>query len=494
MNDSQYREILEEVARRKQAENNIPNVLKHAFPKQISFIKHPCKKKTLFCTRRSAKSYTAGLYLVDEALHHPGANCLFVGLTRESAKGIIWKDILQKINIKYALGASFNKSDLSMTFPNGSVISVTGIDVDELEMNKLLGRKFRLACIDEGSMYTIDLYNFVYGILDPAMTDPDEADGESGTICLMGTASDFPRGLFYDITTGKEGGWELFQWSAHDNPYVAKKWAEKLEEIRENRPEYMETPQYKQWYLNLWFVDSEKICYKFNPLINLAKSLPHLKSDGWTFVLGIDTGWEDESALALTGYHINDPLLYGLRSFKKKGMDFDELGDKIREFARHDEWAPHKYFIDGANKQGVESMRHRTGIPFEIADKRDKATFIEMCSNDMSAGRIKVLDTAENRPLWEEWMGLIWLTEGGKIKQPKKENPSLPNHLCDAFLYAWRCGYHYLSSPAEKTVIRGSREWYEQQSRDIWDRERKFLENQTDNNAWPDEGSLGELG
>ena len=104
-----------------------------------------------------------------------------------------------------------------MTLPNGSVISVTGVDVDEKEMNKLLGRKYRLVCIDEASMYTIDLRNLVYGVLGPAMVDPND-DGESGTICLMGTASDFPRGLFYDITVGKESSWQLYKWEPPITP------------------------------------------------------------------------------------------------------------------------------------------------------------------------------------------------------------------------------------------------------------------------------------
>ena len=147
--------------------------LGNAFDKQIEFISDPSKQKVLFCTRRSAKSFTAGLYLVLEALTNPGCNCLFVGLTRQSAKAIIWKDILQVINQKFQLNASFNQTELIMTLQNGSVIAVTGVDVDENEMNKLLGRKYRLVTIDEASMYTIDLRNLVYGVLGPAMVDPN---------------------------------------------------------------------------------------------------------------------------------------------------------------------------------------------------------------------------------------------------------------------------------------------------------------------------------
>ncbi len=388
------RALLEEFERRQRVKAMRPDIFKGAFRQQVEFIQDPAKLKALFCTRRSAKSYTDGIYLVFEALENPGCNCLFIGLTRASAKAIIWKDILNVINREFNLGAEFNQTDLTMTLPNGSVITVTGIDAGQDEMNKLLGRKYRLVCVDEASMYTIDVRNLVYGVLGPAMTDPN-AGGERGTICLTGTASNFPRGLFFDITTGKESGWKLFQWTAHDNPYVAKQWQEALDEIAKERPLYMETPQFKQWFLNQWVIDEDKLVYRFSMTRNLVKKLPFLPEDGWTRVLGVDLGWEDDSAFVLTAYHVNDPNLYVLHSFARKKMEFDNedptvvtVASKIREYMADKTNAPHRVIVDGANKQGVESMRGRTSIPFEYADKQDKATFIELCNADLVQGKV----------------------------------------------------------------------------------------------------------
>lgn len=482
MNDAKFQQLLQETARRLKSSER-PDILAHpdVFHHQREFIQHPAKLKALFCTRRSAKSFTAGLYLVNEALKMPEANCLFIGLTRDSAKGIIWKDILRVLDRKHKLGARPNQADLTLTFPNGSVIKVTGADADEDEMNKLLGKKYRVVCIDEASMYTVNLHRLVYGVLKPAMTDPNAA-GERGTICLMGTASDFPRGLFYDITIGKEPGWQLFQWTAHDNPHVAKQWQEELDDIRTMRPLYMETPQFKQWYLNQWVVDEEKLVYRFNPdrnLISLREWTAinsKLHANDWARVLGGDTGWEDDNALVLTAYHLNDPNLYIVKSWSQRRLTFDQFADKITtDFMRDSALEPHRVIIDGANKQGVESMRQRSNIPFEYADKLDKVTFIELCNADLVQGKIKIVDTPENRGLWQEMMSLVWVTDGDKIKIPKKEHPSLPNHRCDAFLYAWRMGYHYHSTPVEKKIPMYSAEWYKQQSENIWEREREQL-------------------
>lgn len=480
-------ELWETLIRRAKAREDLPDVLANAFEKQKQFILDQAKLKALFCTRRSAKSYTAGLYLIYEALKNPGCNCLFTGLTRLSAKGIIWKDILFDINNKLNLGANFNQTDLTMTLPNGSEIWVTGIDADEQEMRKILGRKFRLACIDEASMYTIDLRGFIYGVLAPAMVDPNMG-GDRGTICLMGTASDFPKGLFFDITNRKEAGWKLYQWSAYDNPYVAKQWHESILEIAKDRPQYMDTPQFKQWYLNEWVIDESKLVYKFDPQKNLIKELPKLSTEDWTYVLGIDTGWEDANAFVLTGYHIHDPHLYVINTFHKNKLTFDQVAEVIERFKVSQDYPVHKFIIDGANKQGVESMRARTSIPLENAEKQDKTTFIEIMNGDLVQSKIKILDIPQNRPLWQEMMSLVWLTDGDTIKLPKKEHPNLPNHLCDAFLYAWRCGYHYSSVKPERKIITGSREWYEKQSQDIWEKEKEAL---MQDSSWAEEPELG---
>lgn len=482
--------ILREIIRRR----DIPDILaesRERFPMQADFIESFGNKKALFCTRRSAKSFTGGLYMCREGLNFPQCNVLYLGLTRDSAKGIIWKDILKQIDQKHKLGIRFNEAALTATLPNGSIMYVTGIDVCEDEMIKLLGRKYKLVIIDEASMYTIDLKNLVYGVLDPAVTDM------AGTICMLGTASNFPRGLFYDITTHKEKGWKLFEWTAHDNPYVANKWSDKLAEIARDRPSYMETPQFKQWYLNKWVIDVEKLVYKFSLSNNSIRILPHLDYGNWTFVLGVDTGWEDDSGFVLTAYNLNDPCLYVLSCYKSPRMTFDDVINKIENFNRTSclngqNTAPHKVIIDGANKQGVESMKIRSNIPFEYADKRDKETFIELLNNDFIQGKIKILDIPENRALIDEMAGLVWVTDGGKIKYPKKEHPQLPNHLCDAFLYAWRCGYHYASVPKTEKTVLYSRRWYEEQAQNIWEREANQLRDSSVD--WSDQGNLGELG
>jgi hypothetical protein len=177
-----------------------------------------------------------------------------------------------------------------------------------------------------------------------------------------------------------------------------------------------------------------------------------------------------------------------LSSWSQKKLTFDQFSDRITSsFMADKEWAPNRVVIDGANPQGVESMRQRSTIPFEYADKQDKATFIELCNADLVQGKVVFLDIPENRPLWQEMMALVWVTDGDKVKIPKKEHPALPNHRCDAFLYAWRNGYHYQSSPKEVKLVVGSKEWYEAQAVDIWTKERERLIAEQQRGDWPSE-------
>ena len=168
-------------------------------------------------------------------------------------------------------------------------------------------------------------------------------------------------------------------------------------------------------------------------------------------------------------------------------MTFDQVVAKINEYLQSPTCAPTKVIIDGANKQGVESMRVRSSIPFEYADKVGKVDFIEILNSDLIMGKVKLHSTCTE--LMNEMMGLVWKTDGDKIILPKKEHPALPNHLCDAFLYAWRMGYHFMNTDVEEKIPMYSKRWYEKQSENIWENEReKLLDQANESNPWPNDG------
>jgi hypothetical protein len=386
------------------------------FEQQLKFIDDPSKLKALFCTRRAAKSYTGGLYLVNEALRNESVNCLYIGLTRLSAKGIIWKDVLKDINKKNNLNIQFNGSELTATLSSNSIIYVTGADADEDEMDKLLGKKYKLVIIDEAASFTVDLRRLIYGILKPATVD------QGGTVCLLGTSGNLTSGLFFDITTGREAGWKLFQWTAHDNPHVAKQWQDELDDIAVSRPKFMETPLFKQWYLNEWVIDLEKLVYRFSYGRN-EYTHHAFHNKGWQFVLGVDLGYDpDPSAFVVVAFHEHDPCLYILTTFKQTEMDITDVAIKIKQFKT--QFDIQRVVIDGANKQAVMEIQKRHDIGLTTADKTGKVDFIQIMNAEMIQEKIKL--SADCQELKDEYLNLIWDDKSLK----KQEHPNCDNHLC----------------------------------------------------------------
>lgn len=416
-----------------------------AFPQQLAFIQDPSRLKALFCTRRAAKSYTAGIYLIQEAVANPGCNCLFVGLTRLTSHGIIWKDILKVLDLKFNLGIRFNETLLTATLPNGSVIYVAGADTDESEMNKLLGKKYRLVVIDEASMFSIDMRQLVYGILKPATADL------RGTICLIGTSSNITRGLFYEITTNKEAGWSLHEWTAYDNPHIRDQWHEELEDIRINRPQFMKTALFQQWYLNKWVVDEDAKVYKYDHRLNSIDALPSIP-DSYSYLLGLDLAHSpDSTAFVVGAYHVSAPCLYIVVSRKFLKMDITDAAKEVEKLNRLYDFQVK--IVDGANKMAVAEMNNRHHLGLIPADKTGKSDFIKLMNDEFVQGKIKLLPEArikwdkDTDSLVDEYDSLVWVCDNGKVVEPRKEHPAIHNDQCDAALYLWRYAFTYLYKP-----------------------------------------------
>lgn len=431
------------------------------FKKQNHFINDSSRLKAALCTRRAGKSYGAGLYLFQEALANPGVSCLYIALTRDSAKKIMVKDVLSTINRKFKIGAILNKTELTYSLRNGSVIYLLGADADEQEKEKLLGQKYKLVVIDESASYSIDLRDLVYRILKPAMADL------RGTIVLIGTPGNITRGLYFDITTGVEPGWSVHKWSALDNPHIKEEIQSEMDELIASNPLIEETPLWKQMYLGEWFIDKDKLVYKYSDLKNRAIDLPKLKGRAeWRYVLGVDLGFEDASAFSVCAYNEYDPTLYVVNTFKKTKMDVTDVADQIKELQKI--YPIHKFIVDGANKQAVEEIKKRHEIPLEAAEKSGKVDFIEIMNSEMIQGKIKIIVPGDIGGLIGEWQTLVWDEKSKK----KQENPACPNHLADATLYAWRYCYTYLSQKFYHKPSPNSQESVDA----FWDKEAEKLE------------------
>lgn len=425
------------------------------FDKQEAFIEDPSRQKAAICSRRAGKSRAAAVYLFLEAFRKPRTTCLYVALTRSSAKTIMWK-LLKSLNRDLQLGLladDFNESDLAVRLPNGSIIRLFGADSDQKQREKLLGDAYSLVVIDEAASFRINLKGLVYEILKPATAD------HQGTICMIGTPGDI-RNFFYDVTEGKgedAASWSVHRWNTLDNPFLQKQWADDLKEIDEKRPLYKKTAEYKFMYLGEWAISTSRLVYAFDESQNMCgpgdldRGLANPEAGAPTFdyyVLAVDLGWNDATAYTIVGWVEGKRTLYVVRSFKKTAQTISDVAVEIKALA--DSYPFVRMLVDGAAKQAVQELRGRYMIPLQSTDKHDKFSFIRMMNADFVMGHIKVLPGLCD-DLIEEWKVLVWAprSENELVVSPR-ELESCKNDAADSCLYAWRFAKNYL--PADEVV------------------------------------------
>jgi sulfur relay (sulfurtransferase) DsrC/TusE family protein len=227
----------------------------------------------------------------------------------------------------------------------------------------------------------------------------------------------------------------------------------------------METALFKQWYLNQWLVDDEAKVYKYNPEINRASYLPR-GLDDWHYVLGVDLAHSpDSTAFVVSAYHPFDPKLYIVYARKHLKMDITAASEEIIRLAR--EYKFEVRVVDGANKMAVEEMNNRHGCGLIPADKTGKVDFIRIMNDEFVQKKIVLLPEAYTKhepnvdSLEDQYQTLVWITDNGKVKEPRKEHPSIHNDLADASLYNWRYCYSYLFKAPEKGPAWESQERWE---------------------------------
>lgn len=448
------KKILAEAHRRKVS---VPQFVDYNFPAQAKFILDPSRKKAAICTRRAGKTNGVARMMLKSLAEMPSGDILYLGLTKNTVRRLMWEPILKPLNRQLGINAEPNETTMSLKLTETSHIYCLGADADEEEMQKLLGGKYKLVVIDEAQSFRVDMHKLVNQVLRAALSDL------RGTICLTGTPDDLTSGLFFDITRqdGRRlGSWSVHEWSAADNPYMVDAWADEIAEIKAEYPIADELPWFQRMYLGKWVTDTDALVYKYNSTINLISELP--KKD-FTYVLGIDLGFNDASAFTLFAYSSEDPCVYVIESIKKSGLIVAEVAKIIKDY--RDRYEISYLPCDPASKQVVEELKQRYQIPLISAEKSEKDRYIEMMNSDFKLGLVKLL-APTTKSLQDEYTTLIW----DKSAARKLEHPSCANDQADSALYGWRHCRQYLY---EATIKRNKTDL--EVIDDFWDKEAEDL-------------------
>jgi hypothetical protein len=404
--------------------------------------------------------------------------------------------------------ASIRKADLVIEFSNGSQIDLFGADMEGMA-ERLRGIAKHVFWIDEAQ----DLYQLEHLYKDVIVAAMSDFAGECW---LTGTPGRDCVGMFYDVTLD-EGeplrGWEVHRIAAVDNPFfgcvvwrggewfvvdnlgveagpypdeaaaeaaaIEIRWERSAgAAIRENGWRDDDPALLREYYAR-WVKEDARYVYALHSVpehqivyapVRLADDgfpdlqaaladLPGHKEEREYFTyLGADLGTRAAFAFVIWAWSLEDPILYELASWKRGGLDYDEMAGHLHACRGQiglsgmtaDAGGGGKPAVMGWSKKWVD----RYGLPITEATKQNKRIAQNQLNNDIRKGLIRL---RENSVLMLEWRTHRWKplrTEDGK-----EIEDSTPHDASDAGLYGHRESYHHRYRPEPAKVLPGTPEW-----------------------------------
>ena len=467
------------------------------------------------CPRRSGKTFAVtskALYLGES---RPGSRVLIISLTLKSTVENYWSGApggLWAQNAKYELNLKFNTTAHTWQHPNGSRGMLAGAETKaDIERLRGAAAEADLVILDECKSFApAHLDDLVENVIEPGLMT------RNGQLVMVGTPGSIPLGQFYSATcllarisaptpdnptrtvptcisyselqipgpayadlTDEERSdlFVLHTWTIQDNEAVPGQWLRALS-IKRRRGYGDDHPVWRREYLGEWVSDASDLVYAFAKMLAEQKCtwrpdpdryvLESLKEeDGpWHLLLGLDLGFVDDSAMVLVAYSETLQELRHVYDYKAPGMDAQTFAEEVLGVI--DTYGqPEMVVADvggGGSKMIIEMLNQRYGLAIQPASKREKQDHIELINGDFIADRIKIIP---NSDLAHELCGLQWdLSNDSKVILARtgrlREDPSCPNHLCDALLYVWRFSYHYYAAPRAAGPEKGTPEWWVQ--------------------------------
>lgn len=438
------------------------------FPQQDAFINDKARYIAAQCSRRAGKSNGLALRFFLTMNKYPGCACIYLALTRDSAKDIMWP-VLQDLNDKYQLGCEFMESRLTMKHPNGSKLTLYGADMPNF-IRRLKGQKSPGIGLDEAQDFGIHLESLLNDVLTPMLVDYKDS-----WLAVTGTPGPVPQGYYFEVTNNKRFGFSTHYWTILDNPYVpdAQQFIDEMIKKNEWQPDH---PTLRREWRNEWVLDAESLWIRYKKEINDFDTLPaHVRK--WNYILGIDIGFKDADAIAVLAWSDECKETYLVEELITTKQDITSLMQQVEATSK--KYNAYKMVIDqgGLGLKIAEEMRKRHLIPVEPADKKLKAENVGILNDELRLGRFKA--KANSRFAQDSYMIQIdWLHSRPDKIIIKKEPHS---DIIDAVLYAHKESYAFTHQPEVKKPKYGTKEWADAEHDAMWEKE---LEGHKQADAW----------
>jgi len=431
------------------------------FPGQNDFVNDPARYVAAQCSRRAGKTNGLALRFFKTMEKYPKSQCLYLSLTQESARSIMWP-ILHEINDRFQLGCTFTESRLEIKHPNGARLKLMGADLKDY-IKRLKGRKFPGVGIDEAQ----DMGAHLQSLIDDVLT-PSIADYADGWLALTGTPGPVPSGYYFDVTQNGKYGFKTHKWDLTQNPHMPNP-TEFLNDLKAKRQWDDNNPTLQREYLNRWVLDVESLWVRYNEKINDYQELP--KDHKWNYIMGVDLGYNDADAIAILAWSDTTPVTYLVEEKITKKQGLTELVEQMNEM--HKKYDIGKVVMDegGLGKKMAEEVRRRYAINVEPADKARKQENVEILNDSLRLGKFKA--KAKSRFAMDSYLIQIdWdRTTPNKIVIKKKPH----SDIIDAVLYAFRESYGFTHTVEPPKPKYGTKEWAEQQANSMFEAEMEGM-------------------
>lgn len=481
--------------------------------------------------RRAGKTRGGNRHFVRSAMRQPHGRFLYLNSTLEECRKLAWVgargDGMKSLIDRYKLPATCHDSTLTIHFPQiDSWIYMRGADHED-DVLKALGLPYHEVWWDEAQKIPSKLAPVIRDALMPTLLD------YRGRFRLTGTPVRNMRGLFYEVTRPelnlRTKGWNVHHWNLMANPYWGRaefrrgEWwvialvnqiasgpheeEELPQAIIDARHRYgmlalqdllggpevapLDSPTMLREGFGKWTSEDANLVYHVHKVLrsNLCYAPARMRPDGFPdipaamadlpgykdkreyfCVLGGDLGTRNAFAFTLYAWSLRDPALYEVASFKRPGLNYDEMGAHMTHVGEQvrigvttaDAGGGGKPAVMGWSKGWVDRYR----LPIIEAKKSNKYGAIQMWNTDCVNDRLKLreggvlLDEAEGH----HWSSIVDST--GKMV----EDPTTPHDCLDSSLYAHRESYHHrFRGEPPPPPVAGSPSWVLKEERELED-------------------------
>lgn len=417
----------------------------------MAFVKDPSPFKTAVCSRRAGKTTACAFDLFDTASRNDSVVCLYITLSRANAKKLIWRELL-KVNQENGNRCSINSGELSLSFPNGSVIYISGAK-DRSEIEKFRGLPLKKVYIDECQAFRSYLKELIDDVISPALMD------HAGELSLIGTPGPIPSGLFYDSSLS--GEWSHHAWTFFDNPHIKRKSRKSHQELLDRelkrRGVIASDPSIQREFFGRWVLDSNSLLIHYNPETNHFVELPQ---EQYTYIMGVDFGIDDADAIAVLGYHEKSPNIFLVEECVVRGQDITSLMGQIEQLRK--KYNISKIIADtgGLGKKIAEELIRRHQLPIVAADKVRKMENVKLLNDYLRTGRFK----ANKGSRFAQDSFLVEIDRDKTTPDRIVVSSSYHSDIIDSVLYAFKECYAYTWTPEKPKPKYGSREWAKEEA------------------------------